>query len=77
MAEGEMALAQARAEEALEIARDLGARPEVGHCHATLGRISARLGQSVTKDEHVAAAQRIFEELGMTFWIRQIADGLG
>ncbi len=77
MAEGETAVAQARAEEALAIARDIGTRPEVGHCHATLGSIAARLGQSATKDEHVAAAQRIFEELGMTFWARQLADGLG
>ena len=77
MAEGDTALAQARGEEALSIARDIGSRPEVGHGHATLARISARLGKSVTRSEHVAAAERIFEELGMTFWARRLADGLG
>jgi hypothetical protein len=77
MAEGETALAQARAEEALAIAREIGNRPEVGHGHATLARIAARLGKSATTDEHVAAAERTFEELGMTFWAAQLAHELG
>ncbi len=43
------------------IAVEIGARPEIGHCHRVLGQLSA-------SSEHAAAARRIFDELGMAFW---------
>ena len=60
-AEGDAAVAQARAEEALAAALALGAKPEIAHCHRMLARVAR-------SSEHAAAARTIFDELGMTFW---------
>jgi class 3 adenylate cyclase/tetratricopeptide (TPR) repeat protein len=63
LADGDTAAAQLRAEEALAAAVELGAPPEVGHCHRVLAQVSP---------EHAASARRIFDELGMTFWSARI-----
>jgi hypothetical protein len=61
LADGDAAAARPRAEEALVAALELGAPPEIGHCHRVLARISRA-------SEHAAAARRIFDDLGMAFW---------
>ena len=73
-AEGDAAVARRRAEEAFEVAIELGALPEIGRCHATFARIAARLGESATAEEHLAAARRIFEQLRMAFWAEHMRD---
>jgi hypothetical protein len=35
--------------------------PEIGHCHAALGRIAARLGEKATAAQQLASAQLIFK----------------
>jgi tetratricopeptide (TPR) repeat protein len=65
LGDGDAATARTHAEEALALARELGTRPEAGWCHATLARIT---GSRV----HLAAAQRTFGELGMTFWVERL-----
>ena len=65
LGDGDAATARTRAEEALALARELGARPEGGWCHATLARITG-------SPEHLTAAQRTFGELGMTFWAERL-----
>jgi predicted ATPase len=65
LADGDTAAAQPRAEEALAVAVEIGARPEIGHCHRVLAQLSA-------SSEHAAAARRIFDELGMTFWSARV-----
>jgi hypothetical protein len=65
LGDGDAATARTRAEEALALARELGARPEGGWCQATLARITG-------SREHLAAAERTFEELGMTFWAERL-----
>jgi class 3 adenylate cyclase/tetratricopeptide (TPR) repeat protein len=65
LAEGDTAAAQLRAEEALSAALELGAPPEIGHCHRVLSRVSP-------SSEHAAAARRIFDELGMAFWSARV-----
>ena len=72
---GEATIARQRAEEALAVAVDLTTVPEIGHCHATLARITARLGDSAAAREHLASAQRIFEHLGLSFWASRVANG--
>jgi tetratricopeptide (TPR) repeat protein len=67
-AEGDAVLARERSDEALAVALELGARPEIGHCHMAINRIAARRGDSAKAAEHRAAARRVFDELGMTFW---------
>jgi hypothetical protein len=71
VAKGEMVLACERGAAALALAVELGTRPEIGHCHAAIGRIAARLGDSATAAQHLAAARAIFDALGMTFWSRR------
>ena len=73
-AEGDSAVARRRAEEAFEVAIELGALPEIARCHATFARIAARLGESATAEEHLAAARRIFEQLRMAFWAEHMRD---
>jgi len=63
LAEGDATEAQTRGDAALAAALELGARPEIAHCHALLARLSPS-----PSSEHAASARRIFEELGMTFW---------
>jgi predicted ATPase/class 3 adenylate cyclase len=63
LADGDTAAAQPRAEEALAAALELGAPPEIGHCHRVLARVSP---------EHVVSARRIFDELGMAFWSARV-----
>src|SRR5262249_11884046 len=61
LAEGDAPAARPRAEAALAAALEIGARPEIGHCHALLARLAP-------SSEHAASARRIFDELGMGFW---------
>ena len=70
-ATGEMVLARERATAALALAMELGARPEIGHCHAAIGRIAARFGDAETAGRQRTAARAIFDALGMTFWSRR------
>jgi len=73
--EGDAALAGQRASEALTIARELNTRPEMGHCHATLARIAAHLGDSTAAQSHRTAAHQTFDQLGMTFWSARVQRG--
>jgi predicted ATPase len=65
LAEGDTATAQLRAEEALGIALELGAPPEIGHCHRVLAQV-------VPSSEHAEAARQTFDELGMAFWSARV-----
>ena len=67
-AEGDLATAQTRADEARALALELGTRPELAHCHATLAHIAGRAGDTATATTHHATARAIFDELGMTLW---------
>jgi class 3 adenylate cyclase/tetratricopeptide (TPR) repeat protein len=58
---GDKSAARGRADEALATALELGVRPEIGHCHMLLARLTE-------VSEHRVTARRIFDELGMTFW---------
>jgi class 3 adenylate cyclase/tetratricopeptide (TPR) repeat protein len=75
LCDGDAARAQQRARESLAAAVKLGMTPEVARCHATLGRIAARLGESTAAAEHRAAARQILDELGSTFWAARVANG--
>jgi predicted ATPase len=65
LAEGDTAAAWPRAEQALAAALELGAPPEIGHCHRVLARVSP-------SSDHAASARWIFDELGMTFWSARV-----
>jgi class 3 adenylate cyclase len=61
LAEGDTRAARPRAEQALAAALELGAPPEIGHCHRVLAHVAP-------SSEHALLARRIFGELGMEFW---------
>jgi hypothetical protein len=67
---------QNRAEEhyrkALALAVQLGMRPFQGHCHLGLGRLAWRRSDADAAGAALAAAQDLFQELRMTFWLRQL-----
>jgi tetratricopeptide (TPR) repeat protein len=67
---------QNRAEEhyrkALALAVQLGMRPLQGHCHLGLGRLARRRRDGDAAGAALGAAHDLFQELQMTFWLRQL-----
>jgi tetratricopeptide (TPR) repeat protein len=68
-----------RAEEhyrrALDLAERLAMPPLQGHCHLGLGRLHRRQGREETALASLAAARRLFEATGMTWWIERAQPG--
>ncbi len=48
--------------------------PDIAQCHAILAKITGRLGDSAAAKAHLGVAQRIFEQLGSTFWASRTAN---
>lgn len=63
------ATAEARSNEGLALARELGMRPEQGHALRSLGDIKLKAGDDETATKHHAAARAIYTELGMSYWL--------
>jgi hypothetical protein len=57
--------------EALRIASQLGARPQVAHCHLGLGKLYRRTGNRQQAQEHLTTATTMYREMGMTYWLEQ------
>jgi tetratricopeptide (TPR) repeat protein len=60
--------------ESLRIASQLGARPQVAHCHLGLGKLYQRTDKREQAQEHLTAATTMYREMGMTYWLEQ-AEG--
>ena len=43
-----------------------------GHCHLGLGRLARRRGDGDAAGAALRAAHDLFQELQMTFWLRQL-----
>ena len=54
--------------DALALAETLEMRPLVAHCHLGLASLSHRAGDQAKAEKHLAAAQAMYREMGMTFW---------
>jgi sugar phosphate isomerase/epimerase len=65
--------AAARYERAMALASELEIRHLVAHCHRGLGDVRARLGDRARAAEHRAAAEKLYRELGMAYWVDQMA----
>ncbi len=63
--------AQEAYDQALALARRLGVRPLVAHCHLGLGRLGRRTGDGVRATTHMAEATARFAELDMRRWAAQ------
>jgi class 3 adenylate cyclase/tetratricopeptide (TPR) repeat protein len=67
----ELATALERLREALELAVELGMRPEVAHCHLGLGKLSRRTSKRQEAQEHFTIAVAMYREMDMTYWLEQ------
>jgi class 3 adenylate cyclase/tetratricopeptide (TPR) repeat protein len=57
---------------ALALAEQLAMRPLQGRCHLGLARLGRRRGESEASQAALEAAQGLFGEMEMAFWIRQV-----
>ena len=57
--------------EALNLAKELGMRPLVAHCHLGLGKLYRRTGKREQAREHLTTATTMYREMGMTYWLEQ------
>jgi tetratricopeptide (TPR) repeat protein len=63
--------AEARYNEALVLATELGMRPLVAHCHLGLGKLYGRTGQETKAKEHLTTATTMYRGMGMGLWLAQ------
>ncbi len=56
---------------ALALARDLGMRPLVAHCHFGLGKLSRQAGKREESREHLTTATAMYREMDMRFWLEK------
>jgi tetratricopeptide (TPR) repeat protein len=56
---------------ALTLARDLGMRPLVAHCHLGLGKLHRRSGKPQEAGEQLTAATTLYREMDMRFWLEK------
>jgi class 3 adenylate cyclase/tetratricopeptide (TPR) repeat protein len=68
------AAAEARLDEAQALARALGLRPLVAHCHLACGRLARRMGQLAAARKHLDSASALYREMDMRSWL-ETADG--
>jgi tetratricopeptide (TPR) repeat protein len=70
-ADGDVAEAAPYLLEALALARELGMRPLVAHCHLGLGKLYRRTGNGQEAHEHLTTATAMYREMDMRFWLEQ------
>jgi predicted ATPase len=63
--------AERRYRAALDLARQLGMRPLVAHCHRGLGRIDRLAGRLEQAREHLTTAMTMYREMDMRFYLEQ------
>ncbi len=49
-------------------------RPLVAHCHLGLGKLHRRAGDDTKAREHLTTAATMYREMGMTYWLEQVAE---
>jgi tetratricopeptide (TPR) repeat protein len=54
---------------AMALAKDLGIRPLVAHCHLSFATLYRRTGQRETARENLTAATTMYREMDMRFWL--------
>ena len=61
--------------QALALAKPLGMRPLVAHCHLGLGKLYWRAGKREQASERLTTARTMYRDMGMDFWLE--AAGIG
>ena len=67
----EIEAAEQRYRESATLARALGMRPLVAHCHLGLGKLYRRTGKREQAREHLTTATTMYREMGMTYWLEK------
>jgi tetratricopeptide (TPR) repeat protein len=70
------AQAEARYQQALTLADELGMRPIQAHCHLGLGRLYAMVEQREQARAEISTAIALYRAMEMTFWLPQAAAAL-
>jgi tetratricopeptide (TPR) repeat protein len=68
--------AEARYQQALALAKELGMRPLVAHCHLGLGRLYGQTGHGEQARVALATAIDLYRTMDMTFWLAQAEAAL-
>ncbi len=63
--------------EALALAKALGQRPLMAHCHLGLGKLHRRTGKREKAHEYLTGATAMYREMGMTYWLEQAEAEIG
>jgi tetratricopeptide (TPR) repeat protein len=61
----------------MAIAKEVGMRPLVAHCHLGLGKLYRRAGDGAKAQEHLTTAATMYREMDMTFWLEKADAELG
>jgi class 3 adenylate cyclase/tetratricopeptide (TPR) repeat protein len=67
----DVAAAEGHYRGALELAQELGMRPQVAHCHLGLGKLYRRTDRREHAREHFATAATMYRNMGMTYWLER------
>ena len=59
-------------EAGLALARDIGMRPLVAHCHFGLGKLYSRTGKGQRSIKQLATAATMYRDLGMSTWLDRV-----
>jgi tetratricopeptide (TPR) repeat protein len=58
-------------QQAMELARELGMRPLLGHANLGLGSLYRRTGRASDAERTLTLATALFREMGMRFWLEK------
>jgi predicted protein tyrosine phosphatase len=67
----DVAQAEAHYQQALALAKELGMRPLVAHCHHGLGQLYGQTGCGTQARAALAAAIALYRAMDMAFWLPQ------
>jgi tetratricopeptide (TPR) repeat protein len=68
--------AEAHYRDALALAKELGMRPLMAHCHLGLGKLYATTGQHEQACATLSTAIALYRAMEMTFWLPQVEAAL-
>jgi tetratricopeptide (TPR) repeat protein len=68
--------AETHCRQALALAKELGMRPLVAHCHLGLGTLYAAIGHGAEASAELSAAIDLYRGMDMTFWLPQAEAAL-
>ena len=59
-------------QQALTVAKELGMRPLIAHCHLGLGKVLAKTEQIEQARDHLTNASTLFQSMSMQYWLKQV-----